>query len=219
MLDIRPTCEHCDANLSFDALDARICTFECTFCATCADGLLGGVCPNCAGELVPRPIRPVAMVAVAPVSTARVNQPVDLEAHAERKATRPVDLDHPGVVIRRYCDAWISGDLATLVGCYDEHFTLHYFGSSPFAGSHIGHAALEVLANVSAVAQRELLSIDDVMVSDEGALVVVTERLARDDELVTLTRSLRYRIARGRLLECWLYEHDQATVDHFWRGS
>lgn len=217
MLDIRPTCEHCDANLGFDALNARICTFECTFCAACADEVLGGVCPNCSGELVPRPIRPAAMVAVAPVSTARVSQPVDLDAHAERRASRPVDADHPGVVLRRYCDAWLAGDLTTLLGCYDESFTLHYFGASRFAGSHVGAAAIEALANVSAVAQRELLSVDDLMVSDDGALVVVSERLTRDDEQVTLTRSLRYRVEHGRLLECWLYEHDQAAVDHFWR--
>ena len=42
--------------LPADSADARICSYECTFCATCADAM-GGRCPNCGGELVPRPRR------------------------------------------------------------------------------------------------------------------------------------------------------------------
>ena len=55
-----------------DALDARICTYECTFCADCAEGPLAGVCPNCGGNLVARPVRPAAMLARHPASTVRV---------------------------------------------------------------------------------------------------------------------------------------------------
>ncbi|ARO13378.1 urease-associated protein [Ketogulonicigenium robustum] len=51
---------------------ARICSFECTFCADCADGVLGGLCPNCGGELVRRPIRPAAALARHPASVRRV---------------------------------------------------------------------------------------------------------------------------------------------------
>jgi len=57
MLELRPNCERCDRNLPPDA-DARICTYECTFCAECAEGPLRNVCPNCGGGFVPRPIRP-----------------------------------------------------------------------------------------------------------------------------------------------------------------
>src|SRR3972149_1698128 len=50
-------------------------------------------------------------------------------------------------VIARYCDAWRRGDMATLVDCYGEDFTLHYFGRSPLAGDHVGKpAALATLA-------------------------------------------------------------------------
>ena len=49
MLELRPNCECCDVDLPPDSLDARICTFECTFCAGCVDEVLGGVCPNCGG--------------------------------------------------------------------------------------------------------------------------------------------------------------------------
>jgi hypothetical protein len=75
MLQLRPNCECCDCNLPPDATEARICTFECTFCAECADDLLGGVCPNCGGGLVPRPIRPAAWLAKYPASTDRILKP------------------------------------------------------------------------------------------------------------------------------------------------
>lgn len=57
LLDLRPNCECCDVDLPPEGGDARICTFECTYCATCATGL-GNVCPNCEGNLVARPVRP-----------------------------------------------------------------------------------------------------------------------------------------------------------------
>jgi len=58
MLELRPNCEMCDKDLPPDAAEARICTYECTFCADCVDHVLHDVCPNCAGGFVPRPIRP-----------------------------------------------------------------------------------------------------------------------------------------------------------------
>lgn len=86
MLELRPNCEQCDRDLPADATDARICTFECTFCADCADGVLHNVCPNCGGNFVPRPIRPKAMLARRPASTERVVKPLDPEAFAARLA-------------------------------------------------------------------------------------------------------------------------------------
>ena len=75
MLELRPGCECCDKDLPPDATDAMICSFECTFCADCVETRLGGVCPNCGGNLVPRPIRPAAMLAKNPPSTVRVYNP------------------------------------------------------------------------------------------------------------------------------------------------
>ena len=65
MLELRPSCECCDRDLPPDSAAARICSFECTFCADCADGVLRGRCPNCGGELVRRPIRPADKLARA----------------------------------------------------------------------------------------------------------------------------------------------------------
>jgi len=58
MLELRPTCEHCNTSLPPASNSARICSFECTFCAHCVETVLHNVCPNCGGGFVPRPIRP-----------------------------------------------------------------------------------------------------------------------------------------------------------------
>src|SRR5437667_11812930 len=68
MLELRPNCQCCDRDLPPDCADARICSFECTFCAACADGRLARTCPNCGGELVIRPRRPKATLASHPAS-------------------------------------------------------------------------------------------------------------------------------------------------------
>jgi uncharacterized protein len=75
MLELRPNCECCDRDLTPDSLDARICSYECTFCRDCAEGTLGGRCPNCGGELVRRPIRPPDRLLLHPASTRRVQKP------------------------------------------------------------------------------------------------------------------------------------------------
>ena len=49
-----------------------ICTFECTFCSDCAADKFHGICPNCGGELVRRPVRPAEFLAKYPASTERV---------------------------------------------------------------------------------------------------------------------------------------------------
>ena len=76
MLQLRPNCECCDRDLPPDCTEARICSFECTFCEACANGVLKGQCPNCGGEMVARPCRPAAKLAAFPASTERVFKPV-----------------------------------------------------------------------------------------------------------------------------------------------
>jgi hypothetical protein len=75
MLELRPNCECCDKDLPPHAADAMICSYECTFCRDCVDNRLGGVCPNCRGNLAPRPIRPAAKLINSPASTQRVFKP------------------------------------------------------------------------------------------------------------------------------------------------
>lgn len=79
MLQLRPNCELCDKDLPPESKDACICTYECTFCRTCVDEVLKGVCPNCAGGFVSRPIRPAianrdgVSLQHQPASTERVH--------------------------------------------------------------------------------------------------------------------------------------------------
>lgn len=75
MLQLRPNCECCNKDLPPESTDARICSFECTFCSTCADGVLAGKCPNCGGELVSRPRRSASKLGKFPASTERVYKP------------------------------------------------------------------------------------------------------------------------------------------------
>src|SRR4029079_13752592 len=79
MLALRPNCEWCDKDLPPAATEARICSYECTFCADCVETVLFNVCPNCGGGFVPRPIRPAAerrpgvCLDKRPASTQRVH--------------------------------------------------------------------------------------------------------------------------------------------------
>jgi hypothetical protein len=88
VLELRPICEHCAKDLPPAATDAMICSFECTFCADCVEGVLLGVCPNCGGDFVRRPIRPMRdwrggnFLGAFPPTTARRHRPVEAEAHA-----------------------------------------------------------------------------------------------------------------------------------------
>ena len=92
-LQLRPNCEYCDKDLPPHATDARICSYECTFCADCVADKLDNVCPNCGGGFVPRPIRPAhewrpgVSVEKQPASTNRVrlkHGPDDIAAHSRR---------------------------------------------------------------------------------------------------------------------------------------
>ena len=92
MLELRPTCENCNRALPPNAIDARICSYECTFCAQCVADILDNVCPNCGGGFVPRPIRPSTnwkgdnFLGTHPASTKVKQRQVDQAAHREFSA-------------------------------------------------------------------------------------------------------------------------------------
>ena len=92
MLELRPSCEHCNKALPPASLEARICSYECTFCASCVDDVLGNVCPNCGGGFMPRPIRPSRnwkgnnFLGSDPASTKAKHRPVDPATHAHFSA-------------------------------------------------------------------------------------------------------------------------------------
>jgi acetyl esterase/lipase len=102
MLELRPECERCQTPLPPDSADARICTFECTFCAECVDGPLAGVCPNCGGNFVARPIRPADLLASRPPK--HLTMTVDKNIiYNSPDGYRPLELDlyRPGTQFDR----------------------------------------------------------------------------------------------------------------------
>jgi hypothetical protein len=93
MLQLRPTCEHCNRALPPDSAEAWICSYECTFCGECVENVLKNVCPNCGGGFMPRPVRPKKdwkngnCLAKDPASTTVKHRPVDPAAHAKFAAS------------------------------------------------------------------------------------------------------------------------------------
>ena len=97
-LQLRPNCEYCDKDLPPHAVEARICSYECTFCADCVENKLHNVCPNCGGGFVARPIRPATewrpnlCVAKRPPSDKRVHLSYsldDIAAHSAKLRDTP----------------------------------------------------------------------------------------------------------------------------------
>lgn len=89
MLELRPTCEHCNRALPPESTEAMLCSFECTFCRACVETVLRNVCSNCGGGFSPRPIRPSrnmrddSYLGAYPASTNVRHRPVDPEAHKQ----------------------------------------------------------------------------------------------------------------------------------------
>ena len=87
MLELRPTCENCNKALPPASTEARICSYECTFCAACVQ-MLANVCPNCGGGFTPRPVRPSRdwkggnFLGKDAASTKVKHRPVDFAIHA-----------------------------------------------------------------------------------------------------------------------------------------
>jgi hypothetical protein len=88
MLELRPSCENCNKALPPAAPEARVCSYECTFCADCVEQVLGNVCPNCGGGFEKRPVRPATnwkndnYLGKDPARTEPKYRPVDRTAHA-----------------------------------------------------------------------------------------------------------------------------------------
>ena len=88
MLEIRTNCEHCDQSLPYNSKEAMICSFECTFCSHCVDNLLHGICPNCGGGFVNRPIRPKELITKYPPTEKHIFKPVNLELHNKKYGSK-----------------------------------------------------------------------------------------------------------------------------------
>jgi uncharacterized protein len=120
-------------------------------------------------------------------------------------------------LVRKYCAAWSSGDLGTIFECYHDDIVLHYFGCSPLAGAHRGKAAaVQVLAKVQQLTNRQLLEVHDVLASDRHAVILARERFERGGRTLEVDRVFVYHVRDGQFIEAWVYDDDQRAVDELW---
>lgn len=118
--------------------------------------------------------------------------------------------------VARYAAAWLAGDRQAVAACYDDDFTLHYFGRNPLAGVHRGKpAALAILIEVTRRTNRKLIGIVDIMAGPERGAILVRESFTRDGKTAEVERLLVYSVRDGLLHHCWVYDQDQALVDEF----
>ncbi|MGE0046377.1 MAG: nuclear transport factor 2 family protein [Hyphomonadaceae bacterium] len=120
--------------------------------------------------------------------------------------------------LRRYADAWLSGDLVRILACYHDEFTLHYGGANPLTGDHAGKAAaLGALAEVTRRANRQLLEIVDVLAGETRGALIARERFTRDGRSDEFVRTLVFTVRDGLLSECIPYDQDQPLIDWYLR--
>lgn len=126
----------------------------------------------------------------------------------------------PYDTVRRYADAWAANDLASVVDLYGDDFVLHYFGTSPLAGTHTGKdAALAVLVEATQRSHRQLERIEDVLTGSTFGAIVAREGVrdpSRAEGLRVIRRVFLYTVRDGKLAECWLYDEDQRAIDELW---
>jgi uncharacterized protein len=132
-------------------------------------------------------------------------------------ANEPETLLTQEGVITRYAKAWIAGDFATIVNCYDEQIVAHYGGQSSYAGIYHGRDRfIELLLETGQRGGRKLISIDQVDDGGTSGALFVTESFAINGETVIVQRALRFLTNGTTITECWLFDHQQHLVDQAW---
>lgn len=117
-------------------------------------------------------------------------------------------------VLQQYRDAWTCGDFAALIDLYDDDFVLHWGGCNPLAGVHKGKtAAVAALLEFTRLTSRQLVAVDHIMADEARAVMIARERLSGGEESREVERLLLYRTDGCKLLECWVYDSDQAFID------
>ena len=113
-------------------------------------------------------------------------------------------------VLERYRDAWTGGDVAAMFGLYADDFVLHWNGSNPFAGTHVGKdAAIRALSAFTRKTGRRLVAVSNIMADADKAVMIARENLAGRE----VDRTLIYRTDGQKVVECWVLDADQAFID------
>lgn len=190
MLELRPTCELCEVALDPQSDQARMCTYECTFCIRCATWELLGICPNCKGELVVRPRRPSEKLGKDPASSAVTHKRHDVDAHRAE--------------VRRRLD---EGDLP------EQVWTVAFCNRRPAEGASDGYGTTAEQMDALAAAQPGYLGVDSVR-GDAGAGITVS-RWSSIAAMVSWRRNVAHLEAQQTGVDRWYdwYRSDVARVD------
>jgi uncharacterized protein len=193
VLELRPSCEHCETPLDPLRDDARICTYECTFCSRCATWELLGICPNCGGELVARPRRPPERLIKHPASAVVVHQRADLEAHTAN-----------------VIDRLVNGVLPTQV------WTVSFANGRPVSDPdslNDGYAEMGDKMSALAAEQPGFIGVDSVR--DADGVGITVSRWSSIAAMVSWRKVVAHQAAQASGRERWYswYRSDVARVD------
>lgn len=121
-------------------------------------------------------------------------------------------------VMLRYAEAMRTGDGQTIRDSYAEDVVLHYAGANPLSGAHRGWPAmLAAMRELGRRSGRQMLEVVEVMLGETRACFILRERFNRDGETHEVLRTAVYRVAGGRIVECWVFDEDQALMDRLVR--
>ena len=192
MLELRPSCEHCETPLDPLGDDARICTYECTFCSRCATWELLGICPNCDGELVTRPRRPAQRLRKDPASLVAFQRKADIATHSGKVSAR-----------------LIAGDLPSQI------WTVSFANGRPLGDESLNDGYGEMADQMDALAAQQPGFIGVDSVRDGDGIGITVSRWSSIAAMVSWRKVVSHQEAQASGRERWYnwYRSDVARVD------
>ncbi|MEM7091938.1 MAG: nuclear transport factor 2 family protein [Actinomycetota bacterium] len=119
-------------------------------------------------------------------------------------------------IVQAYCDAWLAGDLASVLDSYHADLTLEWPGDHGLAGRYEGlDASLNALARLAEVTRREPTVLRAVCAGDETVVAVVQERWSDDESAILIERALEFEVRDDHIARCRIFEHHQPDVDRW----
>ncbi len=119
-------------------------------------------------------------------------------------------------VVGGYWDALKSGGVEQALSYYADDLVFHYYGHNPIAGDHMGkQACLKVLARIGERTNRRILEVLETVYGEDRATVIAREAFERDGQVAVLDRTFIYRVKDAKIVEVWILDQDQQTVDRF----
>jgi uncharacterized protein len=120
-------------------------------------------------------------------------------------------------VMRAYVTAVRAGDRAAAFALFADDVVGYVPGRSAVAGEKRGKAAVVgyiegAFARAHGDVEIELL---DTLAGAEHVALLVRERLADGDRVLDIRRANVYRVRDDRIVEIWIFEHDQYAVDEW----